>query len=122
MKGLIKWAKGLNLDIFVLYYASKDPRVFWQVKAFMALLVVYLLSPVDLISDFIPLLGYLDDLVIVPFGASAILRLIPGPVVSDARERVNKLSRNVRSWAGVAIIVILGLLFTLVVYRFLGSR
>lgn len=120
MKGLLKWVKGLNSDIFVLYYASKDPRVLWQIKGFIALIVVYLLSPVDLISDFIPILGLIDDLVIVPLGVSSVLKLMPGPVVRDARERANKLSRKVKIWAGVVIVIILGLIFTVVLYGYVG--
>jgi len=121
LKGLLKWVKGLNSDIFVLYYVSKDPRVLLQFKVFIALLVAYLLSPVDLISDFIPILGLLDDLVIVPLGASAVLRLIPDTVVSDARERANRLSRKVKIGAGAALVIILGLIISMVANRFIGE-
>lgn len=61
-------SKNLSAEIFALYHAYRDPRVPWYAKAFAALVVAYAFSPIDLIPDFIPLLGYLDDLIILPLG------------------------------------------------------
>ena len=62
------WAKGLKKNIFVLYLAYKDPRVPWYAKLLAICVVAYAFSPIDLIPDFIPILGYLDDIILVPLG------------------------------------------------------
>ena len=74
-------AKQLKTDVYALYLAYKDPRVPWYAKAFMALIIGYALSPIDLIPDFIPVLGYLDDLIIIPAGISLSLKMIPKEVL-----------------------------------------
>lgn len=72
----------LKSDIFILYYASKDPRVPWQAKALVMLLAAYIISPIDLLSDFvIPGLGYIDDMVLIPLGAEVILKMIPETII-----------------------------------------
>jgi uncharacterized membrane protein YkvA (DUF1232 family) len=78
-------AKSLKTEIYVLYLAYKDPRVHWYAKAFMLVVVAYFLSPTDLIPDFIPVLGYVDDLIIVPAGIFLALKMIPRDVMEDCR-------------------------------------
>ena len=75
-------------DIHVLYLASRDPRVPWYAKAVAGLTVAYALSPIDLIPDFIPVLGHLDDLVLVPLGLALAIRLIPPGLLAEHRARV----------------------------------
>jgi uncharacterized membrane protein YkvA (DUF1232 family) len=80
-------AKHLKDETYALYLACKDPRVPWYVKFFAALVVAHTVSPIDLIPDFIPVLGYLDDLVITPLGLFIALRMIPADVMIEARQR-----------------------------------
>ncbi|MBX4936948.1 YkvA family protein [Rhizobium binae] len=80
------WAKSLKRDIVALWLAARDTRVPWYAKVVAGTVAAYALSPVDLIPDFIPVLGYLDDLVIVPLGILLAIRLIPAAVMSELRE------------------------------------
>src|SRR5258705_4578266 len=83
------WARRLKHELYALYLAYRDPRVPWFARLFAALVVAYAFSPIDLIPDFIPVLGYLDDLIIVPLGIYLTLRLIPPEVVVEARQRAD---------------------------------
>ena len=80
-------AKRLKGEIYALYMAYKDPRVPWYAKAFIACIVGYALSPVDLIPDFIPVLGYLDDIVLLPIGIWVALKMIPPAVLAECRQQ-----------------------------------
>jgi uncharacterized membrane protein YkvA (DUF1232 family) len=88
-----------------LYFAARDPRVPWHAKALAALVVAYALSPIDLIPDFIPVLGYVDDLVIVPLGVMAARGMIAPSVLAECRERAASLDGKPRSWPAAIIIV-----------------
>jgi uncharacterized membrane protein YkvA (DUF1232 family) len=79
------WAQTLKRDVHAIYLAARDPRVPWYAKALATAVAGYALSPIDLIPDFIPVLGYVDDLVIVPLGVWATLRLIPKEVLAECR-------------------------------------
>src|SRR6478609_1623131 len=79
------WAKSLKRDIVALWLAARDPRVPWHAKAVAGAVAAYALSPVDLIPDFIPVLGYLDDIIIVPLGILLAVRLIPPPLMAELR-------------------------------------
>lgn len=85
--------------------AARDPRTPWPAKLLAAVVVAYALSPIDLIPDFIPVLGYLDDLVLVPLGIWLVLRLIPDEVMADARARAAEAERPGRSLAGLSIVI-----------------
>ena len=80
-------ARQLKTETYILYLAYRDPRVAWYAKAFMFIIVAYALSPIDLIPDFIPVLGYVDDLIIVPAGIFLALKMIPKEVLEECRER-----------------------------------
>jgi len=80
-------AKDLKRDTYTLYFAYRDPRTPWYARVFTGLVAAYLLSPIDLIPDFIPVLGYLDDLIIAPAGIALALKLIPAEVMADARHQ-----------------------------------
>ncbi len=80
-------ARGLKIQVYALYFASRDPRVAWYAKAFTALVVAYAFSPIDLIPDFIPVLGYLDDLVLIPLGVWLALKMVPAQVMAECRAR-----------------------------------
>lgn len=77
----------LKRETYALYLAARDPRVPWYAKVLALCVVGYALSPLDLIPDFIPILGYLDDLILVPLGIALVLRLVPPDVLADCRER-----------------------------------
>lgn len=87
---LMTWAKALKTEIEVLAIAARDPRVPWPAKALALATVAYALSPIDLIPDFVPVLGLLDDLIIVPAGIWLTLRLVPAEVMADARRRAGE--------------------------------
>jgi uncharacterized membrane protein YkvA (DUF1232 family) len=107
-------ARALKRDTYALYLACRDPRVPWYAKALAGAVVAYALSPLDLIPDFIPVVGYLDDLLLVPLGLALVLRLIPAPVMADCRrEAAARLAAGggrPRSWVGGAVIVAVWLL------------
>jgi uncharacterized membrane protein YkvA (DUF1232 family) len=99
----------LKVETYALYLAYKDPRVPWYARAWIAIVVAYAFSPIDLIPDFIPVLGYLDDLVLLPLGVALALRLIPRAVLEECREKAAELLHQKRpvNWtAGVLIIAI----------------
>lgn len=83
---LKRWAKELKQQALVIYFVARDPRTPWLVRLLGFFVAAYALSPIDLIPDFIPLLGYLDDLVLVPLGVLIVLRLVPLEVKQSARE------------------------------------
>ena len=106
------WAGRLKSETYALYLAYRDPRVPPYAKLFAALVVGYAFSPIDLIPDSIPVLGYLDDLILVPLGVALAVRMIPEEVLSEcrqkAREMVERGERPV-SRAAAAVIVVLWL-------------
>ena len=83
-------ARELRLQSYALFLACRDPRTPWYAKAIAAAVAAYAFSPIDLIPDFIPVLGYLDDLVIVPLGIALAIRLIPREVLEDCRREARK--------------------------------
>jgi uncharacterized membrane protein YkvA (DUF1232 family) len=82
---LRSWAREIKRDVHALYLCARDPRVPWYAKAVALLVAAYALSPIDLIPDFIPVIGYLDDLIIVPVGILLAVRLIPADVLAEHR-------------------------------------
>lgn len=118
LKGLARSAKR---DSIALYLAARDPRVPWGVKAFAAGVAAYALSPIDLIPDFIPVLGYLDEIVLLPVAVAIITRLIDSTVMADLRSRADELAqRPVSRWGAlvvVAVWVAAAALFTRMLYR-----
>jgi len=98
-------ARRLKREVLALYLACRDPRTPWYARAVAAAVVAYALSPIDLIPDFVPVLGYLDDLVIVPGGLMLALKLIPGPVLAECREQARLIAERPTSRVGVVVIV-----------------
>ena len=116
LQTLKAWARSLKEETMVLYFAMRDPRTPLAAKLVAGIVVAYALSPIDLIPDFIPVLGYLDDLVLVPLGVALVIRLIPADVLAECRARAHRVSRRARSWvAWVAAVVIIGLWLLLAV-------
>jgi uncharacterized membrane protein YkvA (DUF1232 family) len=101
------WAHALKRDVHAIYLAARDPRVPWFAK-FLAIAVAgYALSPIDLIPDFIPVLGYLDDLIIVPLGIWLVVRLVPKDVMAECRVIASEAETRPHSRiAAIAIVAI----------------
>ena len=90
MSRLRRWAKVLKQQTFVVYFAARDPRTPWPARLLALAIAAYALSPIDLIPDFIPILGYLDDLIIVPLGVMLVLRLIPAEVLANSKTKASE--------------------------------
>ncbi|MEF8682467.1 UNVERIFIED_CONTAM: YkvA family protein [Bacillus cereus] len=107
-----KWARNLKKQILVLYLAYRDERVPWYAKLFTMLVVAYAFSPIDLIPDFIPILGYLDDLILVPLGVYLALKLIPKEVLEDCKRKVEERQTisKPKNWITGIIIITLWIL------------
>jgi uncharacterized membrane protein YkvA (DUF1232 family) len=104
-------AASLKREVYALCIAARDPRVPWYAKIIMGVVLAYALSPIDLIPDFIPVLGYLDDLIIVPLGIALALKMIPAQVMLDARLHADDLLRQGKpvSRARAVIVIIIWL-------------
>jgi len=102
-------ARQLKLETYTLYLAYKDPRVPWYARLFAACVVAYAFSPIDLIPDPIPVLGYLDDLVLVPLGIVLAVKMIPQPVLAECREKAEAAMREGKpvNWVVAGIIIAL---------------
>ena len=103
------WARKLKSEIFALYLALRDPRTPWYAKALGALVVAYAFSPLDLIPDFVPVLGYVDDVILLPLGLWLTLRLIPPEVLAEnrARAQAELRGRHPTNWVAAAVIVLI---------------
>lgn len=84
---LREWAARLRRETYALYLAARHPDTPWYAKAFVAIVAAYAFSPIDLIPDFVPVVGYLDDLVLIPLGIALAIRMVPAPVLSECRLR-----------------------------------
>jgi uncharacterized membrane protein YkvA (DUF1232 family) len=112
-------ARDLKQDVFALYLARNDPRIPWYVKAVIVLTVAYAVSPIDLIPDFIPVLGYLDDLIIVPAGIAFAASRIPPGILEEYREQAKTgLTDKAQYRWGWAIVVLIWLIVIVMVLKF----
>jgi uncharacterized membrane protein YkvA (DUF1232 family) len=103
--GLKAWARSLRRDTHAVWLAAHDPRTPWYAKALALVVAAYAVSPIDLIPDFIPVLGYLDDLILVPAGLWLVLRLIPPQVLADHRAAAEAaVDRPVSKAAAVVVV------------------
>ena len=103
------WARTLRRDVVAIWIAARDPRVPWYAKGVAAVVAAYALSPIDLIPDFIPVLGYLDDVLIVPAGIWLTVRLIPAELMVEFRAEAGRRDGRPTSPVGAAAIVVLWL-------------
>jgi uncharacterized membrane protein YkvA (DUF1232 family) len=120
------WSRAIKRDVHAIYLASRDPRVPWYAKALGIAVAAYALSPIDLVPDFIPVLGYLDDLIIVPLGIALIVRLIPADVMTEYRAQAAAMQDRPASIAGATAVIAIwlagiGLLGWLGYRYFLGT-
>lgn len=103
-------ARAAKRDGIALYLAAKDPRVPWIVKAFAVLAAAYVLSPIDLIPDFIPVIGFLDELILLPIVVGIIVRFVDPDVMAELRSEAGKIAERPRSRLGAALIIVVWVL------------
>ena len=102
---LKSWAQNLKRDCFALWIAARDPRVPWHAKMVAGCVAAYALSPIDLIPDFIPVVGYLDDIIIVPLGILLAVKLVPANLMVEFRAEALRIGSKPVSRLGLAFIV-----------------
>ena len=112
MKDWKQQVRKLKKETYVIYLACKDSRVPWYARALAAIVVAYALSPIDLIPDIIPVIGYLDDLILVPLGIILVVRIIPPAVLEDCRQQAEvAMSQSTpKSWIAAVVVVAIWLL------------
>ena len=120
MGTLERWkqrVKRLKTETYAIYLAYKDPRVPWYAKVLIAFVVAHTFSPIDLIPDFIPILGYLDDLIVTPLGIALAIKMIPPVVLAECREEARSAVGQDKptSWAAAAVIVAIWLLLAVLI-------
>lgn len=116
LQRLRDWARGIKRDVHALYLAARDPRVPWYAKAVALAVAAYALSPIDLIPDFIPVVGYLDD--IVPLGILLAVRLIPAGILAEHRFAVSEAAGRPASRTAAIVIVAIWISLALVALGF----
>jgi uncharacterized membrane protein YkvA (DUF1232 family) len=102
---LRSWARSLKRDIVALWLAARDPRVPWYAKAIAGVTAAYALSPIDLIPDFIPILGYVDDMLIVPLGIWLAVRMIAPELMQEFRAEAERRGSRPRSHVAAGLII-----------------
>jgi uncharacterized membrane protein YkvA (DUF1232 family) len=102
------WAKQLKRKVFILYFACKDTRTPWYAKGFAVCVVAYAFSPIDLIPDFIPIFGYLDDVILIPLGVAFALKMIPKSVIQECTLKAEKRMKNgkPKNWLVGSLIIL----------------
>ncbi len=109
MQRLREWARRLKQDTLALYLVARHPQTPWLARLLIAGLVAYALSPIDLIPDFIPVVGYLDDLILLPLGIALVIRMIPPAVLDECRaaaQQAFKAGRPVSRTAGLIVVAV----------------
>jgi uncharacterized membrane protein YkvA (DUF1232 family) len=104
-----KRARLLKIEVYAIYLAYRDPRVPWYARIFAACVVGYAFSPIDLIPDPIPVLGYLDDLILIPLGVKVALSMIPAQVMVENRDKARELIEQGKPVNRVAAVVIVAI-------------
>lgn len=102
-----KWARSVKQDVIALYIAGRDARTPWYAKVVALAVAIYAISPIDLIPDVVPILGYLDDLLLVPLGILLAVRLIPPLLMAEYREAAAKHARLGSHWGGAMVVIAL---------------
>ncbi len=116
---LKQWAKQIKRDVYAVWFAARDPETPFLAKLVALLVVAYAISPIDLIPDFIPVLGYLDDLILVPLGIMLVLRLVPTEVMQRCRLQADAISQKPSSYIAALVFIILWLGVAYLAYIYL---
>ena len=117
IRRLESWARGLKVEVYALYLAYRDPRVSWYARVFAAAVVGYAFSPIDLIPDVVPVLGYVDDLIVVPLGIALAIRMIPPHVLAECREKAREARNRPINRVAAVVIVLLWIALALLAVR-----
>jgi len=118
-------ASRLKRELHALWLAYSDPRTPWSARVLIVCIIGYALSPIDLIPDPIPIIGHLDDLILLPLAIALAIRMIPGSVMADCRERARQASFDKPSqwkWIGAAFVVIVWLLIAMWMWRLVHRK
>nr|WP_295888675.1 YkvA family protein [uncultured Devosia sp.] len=115
------WAGRLKRDVMALWLAAGDPRTPWYAKAMAGAVAAYALSPIDLIPDFIPVLGYLDDLILLPLGIALAARMIPPPLMVEFRKAAEQMQRPNSMW-GLFLVLAVWLIAAALTAWYAGRR
>ena len=120
-KRLKKWALKLKSDVIAMYFALKHPFTPLYAKIFIAIIVGYALSPIDLIPDFVPVLGYLDDMILLPLGIALVIRLIPTGVLEVCREKARNNPPIIKPkiWVAAYFIILIWLIVVYSIYNWI---
>lgn len=112
-------AKEIKRELAALYCAYRHPGVPWYAKVFMALVIGYALSPIDLIPDFIPVLGYLDDLILIPAGITIALGMIPKEIIEECRSQAADMDKSSmgKSWIAAVVILVIWIVLIIAIVR-----
>jgi uncharacterized membrane protein YkvA (DUF1232 family) len=102
-------ARAMKREVYALVLACRDPRTPWAARIVAACVVAYAFSPIDLIPDFVPVLGYLDDLILIPLGILLALRLVPPDVMADSRAHADEVLASGKPVSRAAAAVIIGI-------------
>lgn len=124
LDSLKRRAQQLKTETYALYLAGRHPDTPWHAKILVLVVVAYALSPIDLIPDFVPVLGYLDDLLLVPLGIALAIRMIPPEVMKECRARAQNAASNPRkaSYAAAAVILIIWVTLATLCIRWFLAR
>jgi uncharacterized membrane protein YkvA (DUF1232 family) len=106
LSSLKQRARHLKSETLALWLAARHPGTPWYAKLLVAGIVAYALSPIDLIPDFVPVLGYLDDLILIPLGIVLAIRIIPGPILEECRAQAQERMASARPVSRFAALVI----------------
>ncbi|MCV0395870.1 MAG: DUF1232 domain-containing protein [Rhizobiaceae bacterium] len=101
----MEWARAVRRDVIALWLAARDPRTPWHVRLVAAFVAAYALSPLDLIPDFIPIVGYLDDIVLLPLGILVVVHLMPSALMAELRTTASRTSPPVSKLGAAAVIL-----------------
>jgi len=104
---LRQWARTIKRDVIALYLAARDPRVPWYAKLLAAAIAAYALSPIDLIPDFVPVLGYLDEVILLPIAIVLVIKLIPPALMIELRAAAMEWVERPVSWVAAGMIVLI---------------
>ena len=106
---LRQWAAARKRDAIALHHAARDPRVPWHVKALAGLIAAYALSPVDLLPDFVPVLGYVDELILLPLAMACVIRLLEPSILAEHRTGAARLLERPTGKGGAVFVIVLWL-------------
>lgn len=121
LQRLREWARLIKRDVVALYIAARDPRVPWLAKTVAALVAAYALSPIDLIPDFIPVIGYLDDIILVPLGILLAVRLVPKNLMVEFRAEADlRVAKPISRSGAISVMAIWLAVAALAAWWFLG--